>query len=123
MSKILFGIFCILVAPLMVWASSPDDEVPAIQELRAVEVSFFGGITGFDRAGYKTLQSSIANLIVEGKIANYITTAIGKEGGSSFCVELINNPDFSISVITDVLDVIRPSAITIYKYELVKKCI
>ena len=99
-----------------------QDPPPSIQELRAVEVRYFGGITGFDQAGYRTLKSAIGGMVADGTLAHFETTAVGMEGGSSFCVELSGDPALKINLVTDVLDTIKPSAITIYNYDLKLSC-
>jgi hypothetical protein len=93
-----------------------------IMELRAVEVSYFGGITGFDEAGYKALRSAIGHLVAEGTLAQFRTTSVGMEGGGSFCVELSGDPKLKVTAITNVLEAIKPSAITVYSHDLRLKC-
>ncbi|MBX9766672.1 MAG: hypothetical protein K2X47_05320 [Bdellovibrionales bacterium] len=108
----------------LIFASVPSfaQQGPSIMELRAVEVSYFGGITGFDKAGYKTLRAAIGSLIADGTVAQFKTTAVGMEGGSTFCVELADDPTLKISAITDLLEIIKPSAITVYSHNLLRTC-
>lgn len=112
----------LFMGALLVLASTPSFAQVSIMELRAVEVSYFGGITGFDRAGYKTLRAAIGSMVADGTVAQFRTTAVGMEGGSSFCVELSEDPNLKISAITEVLETIKPSAITVYSHNLLRTC-
>ena len=94
----------------------------SIMELRAVQVKYFGGITGFDKAGFRTLKSAIAGLVADGTIAHFKTTEVGMEGGGAFCLQLNDDPQEKITTVTDMLDTIKPSAITIYSQDLLKAC-
>ncbi|MEK6773686.1 MAG: hypothetical protein AABY64_07080 [Bdellovibrionota bacterium] len=95
--------------------------IPA-EENRAVNVNFFGGITGFDQNAYKALKASMSTLLVEGTIDHYVTTGHGFEGGTSFCVELTKDPALTINKVTDLLQVIKPIDQSIYTYSVTKSC-
>lgn len=101
------------------FSSSENETVP---ESRAVEVHFFGGITGFDEPSYKVLKAAMASLLIEGVIDHYITTGRGMEGGSSFCVELSSNPAVTLDKVTEILKTIRPVNQTVYKYSPITAC-
>ncbi|MBX9766670.1 MAG: hypothetical protein K2X47_05310 [Bdellovibrionales bacterium] len=121
MRKSLLAILSI-VAACAVSSAIPAAAQVSIQELRAVEVNYYGGITGFDEAGYKTLKSAIGAMVSNGTISQFITKAVGLEGGSTFCVELNGNPNLKVNAITDVLETIHPSAVTIYNHNLLLDC-
>lgn len=92
------------------------------EEARAVNINFFGGFTGFDENSYKIFKTAMANLLVEGVIDHYITTAWGFEGGTSICVELSKDPTITLNKITDILQVIKPVNNTVYNYSISKAC-
>ena len=106
-------------------AAPPPAPVPAPQPAalqRAVEVSFFGGLTGFDKGGYRAVRSSMAALLAEGVVDQFKTTYWGKEGGSSFCVELTHDLTVGIEQVTQVLEAVHPSQNSVYSYVVVEKC-
>lgn len=128
MNKSIFGSLIALFMAFSAFATSAranDADIPAngtVPAPRAVEVQFFGGITGFDAPSYKVLKAALASLLVEGVIDHYITTARGMEGGSSFCVELTNDPSVTLDKVTEILKTIKPVNQTIYKYSPAATC-
>ncbi len=119
--KNLLVIFFISLVSFSSFAKDTSAEQPG-EEMRAININFFGGFTGFDPNSYKILKTALANLLVEGVIDHYITTGWGFEGGTSICVELTKDPVITISKITDILQVIKPVNNTIYNYSLTKAC-
>lgn len=117
MKKLLSFVFIILATT----SSAKADEV-ASSENRAVQVRFFGGLTGFDEGAYRAIKSSMASLLVDGMINHFVTTEVGLEGGSEFCVELNNNPDLKIEIVTRILSTIKPSDVTTYSFEEKVSC-
>ena len=112
------------LVPSLVQSLAPSalpSPVPA-PETRAIEVSFFGGLTGFDEGAYRALKSSVAALLAEGIIDQFKTTFWGREGGSSFCVELSRDSKIGIEQVTQMLGAIHPRDNSVYKYVLVEKC-
>lgn len=91
-------------------------------ENRAVLVRFFGGLTGFDQAAYRAIKSSMASLIVDGIVTQFKTTEIGLEGGSEFCVELNNDPNQKVETVLNILQAIKPTAVSVYSYESKTTC-
>ncbi len=102
-------------------ATSPVPPIDANSD-RAVNISFFGGITGFDQNAYKTVKAAMAMLIVEGVVDHYVTTSWGMEGGSSFCVELSKDLNITADRVTHLLRTIKPADQSIYKYSVAKNC-
>lgn len=119
--KNLLVIFFISLVSFSSFATNTSDEQPT-EEMRAVNINFFGGFTGFDPNSYKILKTALANLLAEGIIDHYITTGWGFEGGTSICVELTKDPVITINKVTDILQVIKPVNNTIYNYSLTKSC-
>lgn len=91
-------------------------------EPRALEIKFFGGITGFDETAYKMLRSTIGQLFSEGTLSKVVTTEWGKDWGRTFCVELEHNPNVKIETVVNHLKVLKPSDVTIYSYQAINKC-
>lgn len=112
----LFFLFFLACLPLKIKAES------AFNSDRAIHVKFFGGITGFDQSAYKVLKSVVASYIAEGIIDHYITTSVGLEGGSSFCIELSVNPTLRLEPILASLSSIRPSGYSIYEFQTQLGC-
>ncbi len=124
MYKSLIKNLCVVLAVACFTQNSKahDEHSIPVEENRAVNVNFFGGITGFDQNAYKALKASMATLLVEGTIDHYVTTGHGFEGGTSFCVELTKDPTLAINKVTDVLRVIKPVDQSVYSYSLTKTC-
>jgi hypothetical protein len=101
---------------------SPQPTPVAAPEARALEVRFFGGLTGFDDAAYRTVKSIVASLLSEGAIDQFKTSFWGREGGSSFCIELSPTTPIKIEQITQMLAAIHPKDNSVYKYTEVEKC-
>ncbi len=101
----------------------PTPPTPAPQiEQRAVEINFYGGLTGFDEAAYRTLKSSLALLLAEGVLDQFKTSFWGREGGSTFCVELGRDPKLKIDAVTSILGSIQPRYNSYYMYSTLEKC-
>lgn len=116
--KLLNIFLCLMMLPGFAKAQN----LLPVEENRAVMVRFFGGITGFDEAAYRTVKASIASLITEGVVAQFKTTQFGLEGGSEFCVELGLNPEDKIERVLKILQSIKPSDITVYNYDQRLNC-
>ena len=114
---VLFGFFSQAAGP------SSNSVAQSLAENRAVEVQFMGGFTGFDPEAYQVLRSSIAYLIAEGVIDHFITTAWGREGGHNFCIQLNQDPNFTLEPIIKMLSAIHPGNNTIYSYKEVPTCL
>lgn len=113
------GVAAVLCATQVKAQIIPEND-PAF---RAVNIKFFGGFTGFDADAYKVFRASLGQMFIQGQVTKLITMEIGKEGGASFCVEL--DPTQKEMTTKDVLGplrVIKPSEVTIYKYEILKEC-
>ncbi len=108
-------------APSPAPGTAPSPMPP--QVARAVEVRFFGGLTGFDDAAYRTVKSLVASLLSEGVIDQFKTSFWGREGGSSFCIELSPTTDVTAEHITQLLAAIHPKDNSVYKYTIVEKCL
>ncbi len=63
--KMLFLIFALLLNSKISLAAT---------ENKAVEVSFFGGLTGFDQSAYQAVKAAMASLLVEGVIDQFKTS-------------------------------------------------
>lgn len=113
---------CIILLLIGLSQASLAESLPQMPENRAVTVRFFGGLTGFDHGAYRAIKSSMASLLVEGLVNKFVTTTIGLEGGSEFCVELNTNPDLKVSIISEILKTIKPSEISIYSFEEKVSC-
>jgi hypothetical protein len=113
---------CVFLLLIGLSQASLAESLPQAPENRAVTVRFFGGLTGFDHGAYRAIKSSMASLIVDGLVNKFITTTIGLEGGSEFCVELNSNPDLKVATILEVLKTIKPSQISIYSFEEKVSC-
>jgi hypothetical protein len=101
-------------------APSPTPEPAPVA--RAIEVRFFGGLTGFDDAAYRTVKSLMASLLSEGVIDQFKTSFWGREGGSSFCIELSPTTQVTTLQITQMLAAIHPKDNSVYKFTPVEKC-
>ncbi len=105
--KNLLVLFFISMVSFSSFATNNSSELQPKEEMRAVNINFFGGFTGFDPNSYKILKTALANLLAEGIIDHYITTGWGFEGGTSICVELTKDPVITINKVTDILQVIK----------------
>ncbi len=108
-------------------ALAADQPVPAptplpAPESRAVEVKFYGGLTGFDDGAYRVLKSAMASLLADGVLEQFKTTFWGREGGSTFCVELGHDPKLKIEQVTYILGSIQPRFNSFYEYTPLEKC-
>lgn len=97
-------------------------EVPKTTENRAIIIKFFGGITGFDANAYKVMRTSMAALVAEGSVDQFITRAWGYEGGAEICLELNPDPSLTLDNIIKMLAVIKPDSRTIFNYQPVINC-
>lgn len=95
----------------------------AAEEHKAVEVIIIGGIAGFDKAGYQAVRSTLSQLLAAGKISQFVTHAIGLEGGASFCVEASPRINYFAEDILAALKPIQIVAPTIYSTESVASCV
>jgi hypothetical protein len=89
---------------------------------RAIEVKFYGGITGFDAGAYRALKAAMTSFIVDGTVDHFITRAVGREGGSTFCVELNPNPALTLDPILKVLNCIHPADNSYYVFTPIATC-
>ena len=89
---------------------------------RAIQVKFFGGITGFDPGAYKAVRATVSAFIAEGTVDHFITTSVGLEGGSSFCIELSPNPALNLEPILGALRSIHPTSNSVYSFEASESC-
>lgn len=119
--KFLFTLICTCGLISTAKAESPVTEPSP--ENRGVNISFFGGITGFDQSAYKALKAAMASLIVEGVVDHYVTTSWGLEGGTSFCVQLSKDPKVKLEQITHMLRAIKPADQSVYKFSAVPYCV
>lgn len=113
--KLVFAM--ILVLGLQAFA-----QAETLEENRAVEIKFYGGLTGFDEGAYRAVKSSLTSFIVEGVVDHYITRAVGLEGGSTICVELGVDPKLSIEPILKVLRSIQPGENSFYRFSPILNC-
>ncbi len=123
--KILAVLFTTIILNASLSLASPETPTPTptpAPEMRAIEVSFFGGIAGFDDVAYKAVKSLMGTLLAEGTIDQYKTTFWGREGGSSFCIELSSKPKSTLTQIAQMLGAIHPRDNSVYEFSSVVKC-
>ncbi len=96
---------------------------PAPASGRAVVIRLMGGITGFDENAYKVVRSSMAALLAQGVLDQFVTTSWGREGGHEFCVELNPDPSLNIDMIVNMLKTVHPGNNTIYEQRIQDTCL
>ena len=120
-------IFVLILAVLMTaefsLADVPPNPLPVPRtQSGAVEVDFFGGLTGYDKSAYRAVKSLVASLISDGVIDQLKTTFWGREGGSSFCVELSRDAKMTPAEVVQLLGAVHPRDDSVYKVVIVEKC-
>jgi hypothetical protein len=94
------------------------------EPMKAVKVDYYGGISGFDSGGYQLFRAAAGQLVADGTIGTFLTQAIGKSGGGTFCLELSPYYEQSVDQVMKVLASISPAdQVTVYRYSAIKSCI